>query len=452
MGNLVVKSNSLIDSSFDLGLTEQRIVLLAILQARSLDITIEAGTRLRVNAHEYAEIYNTNLNNAHMILKKVSKSLLNRQFVWYDKDAKGLERKNISQFVDTISYIDGANAVEVVFGLSMTPHILNLTSHFTSYEIGQTSNLNTYGLRLYEMLIKYKRHDKKMQISLDELREKLKIPADKYLRPFDFRSKVVNTAVKEINDNTDITVKVKNIKQLRSIAGFEFQYTMKKSKDVSEEVEPEPVSAPTIENQVAPEVQNAEPTPVEEHAPCTTDDYWTQLEKELGICTPSEPTILHELEPMIVEPVTELAPEPEKDPLIAPPPKRKINVERPNTISEQTWEDFLAMKRQQKMPMNKSAWDVMFTDICLASEQSGMTHDAIVKRWIARGWRFFEPSFIKNTNQPYSSQPRGQYHDNQPSAPDLSRSRSSTAYVANLANARAVRQGYTTNPTERTVN
>ena len=47
---LIVKDNALINASYNLDTVEQRLILLAILQARETRTGIDANTRLRIHA------------------------------------------------------------------------------------------------------------------------------------------------------------------------------------------------------------------------------------------------------------------------------------------------------------------------------------------------------------------------------------------------------------------
>ena len=52
---LVTKDNSLIGASYSLGVVEQRLIFLAIIEAREQKTLIEAGGLLRIYAQSYAK-------------------------------------------------------------------------------------------------------------------------------------------------------------------------------------------------------------------------------------------------------------------------------------------------------------------------------------------------------------------------------------------------------------
>ena len=72
---LVVKDNSLINASYSLGLVEQRIMLLAIVEARETGQGIDTDTFLEVHAQHYADRFDINVNNAYSMLSEATQTL-----------------------------------------------------------------------------------------------------------------------------------------------------------------------------------------------------------------------------------------------------------------------------------------------------------------------------------------------------------------------------------------
>jgi hypothetical protein len=54
---LVVKSNALIQASYTLGLVEQRLILMSIVQARESGAGITAESILEIRAQDYADLF-----------------------------------------------------------------------------------------------------------------------------------------------------------------------------------------------------------------------------------------------------------------------------------------------------------------------------------------------------------------------------------------------------------
>ena len=69
MSELVVKDNGLINASYSLALAEQRLILLAIVEARRSGKGLEEGSLLTIHAKDYAKQYNTNIDTVYQVLK-----------------------------------------------------------------------------------------------------------------------------------------------------------------------------------------------------------------------------------------------------------------------------------------------------------------------------------------------------------------------------------------------
>ena len=80
MRDLVVKDNALINASYNLDLVEQRLVLLAIVEARESGRGINANDPLEVHAESYINQFNVARQTAYQALKDACKDLFARQF------------------------------------------------------------------------------------------------------------------------------------------------------------------------------------------------------------------------------------------------------------------------------------------------------------------------------------------------------------------------------------
>ena len=80
-------------------------------------------------------------------------------------------------------------------------------------EITQVANLQSrYAMRLYEFLIRFKT-TKKLEISIEDLRFRFGLLEHEYKAMGDFKKFVLDLAVKQINEHTDITVKYEQHKK-----------------------------------------------------------------------------------------------------------------------------------------------------------------------------------------------------------------------------------------------
>ena len=222
---LVVKDNILVEASYSLDLVEQRILLLSIITARENNQKIELGKPLIIHASKYAEVFNVDKKSAYDVLKSGADGLIGKSFSYYENN-----KSSKSNWVDTVAYVENGGFIEVIFTTKVVAFISELERRFTAYDINQVANLkNKYALRLYESLIQFKSVGK-LNISLIELRERLGIESDSYSQMAMFKVRVLDLAVKQISDNTDIEVNYKQHKKGRTITGFTFTFKQKASK------------------------------------------------------------------------------------------------------------------------------------------------------------------------------------------------------------------------------
>jgi len=228
---IVVKDNALINASYNLDTVEQRLILLAILQARETKTGIDANTRLRIHASDYMDRFNVSKHAAYKALKTAVTNLFGRQFSYLTLDEKtGKSKKVISRWVQNIAYIDDAAILEVTFTMDVVPLITRLEQQFTSYQLKQVTQLTgKYAIRLYELLIAWRDVGKTPLFEISDFRSKLGLGVDDYPRIDTFKRRVLESAVKQINEHTDIIVKVEQHKEGRSIYGFSFFFKQKKS-------------------------------------------------------------------------------------------------------------------------------------------------------------------------------------------------------------------------------
>ena len=226
---LVVKDNALINASYNLELTEQRLIMLAIINARELGQGITADSKLEIHASDYAKLFNVSADASYKALKEAVNNLFNRQFSYtaeYKRTGKiGIVR---SRWVSRIFYVDDLALLEITFAPDVVPLITRLEEQFTKYEAKQVAHLTSkYATRLYEILISWREVGKTPIFELQQLRKNLGVEDDEYQRMHHFKSRVLETAITQINEHTDIKATYEQHKQGRTITGFSFKFKQK---------------------------------------------------------------------------------------------------------------------------------------------------------------------------------------------------------------------------------
>lgn len=229
MGNLIVKDNALIEASHKLSESEQRLVLLAILKGREFCDSIEElkDKELIIHAEDYMKAFGVERQSAYESLKKAVLGLFEAKWGYRFVNSKGNIEVAYERFTQSAKYVENEATVKFMFANSIIPMLVELERNFTSYEIEQVANLQSrYAMRLYECLIRFKA-SKLLNITLDELRFRFGLLNTEYKVMSDFKKRVLDMAVKDINDNTDITVSYDQHKQGRTITSFTFKFKQK---------------------------------------------------------------------------------------------------------------------------------------------------------------------------------------------------------------------------------
>ena len=221
--NIIVKDNALINASYQLDLVEQRLILLAIIKSRQDHESICATSNISVSSSDYMSNFKVVKSTAYQALKDACKSLFTREFSYIDTTNSGKKKLTQSRWVSEISYIEEEAVVELFFAPSVIPFISNLEKRFTSYELEQVSNLSSsYATRLYEILIAWRSSQRTPIFTIEDFRKKLGVGESKYIKMTNFKARVLDLAIQQINEHTDITVKYLQHTSGRKIKGISF--------------------------------------------------------------------------------------------------------------------------------------------------------------------------------------------------------------------------------------
>ncbi|NHA10729.1 replication initiation protein RepM [Enterobacter roggenkampii] len=190
---------------------------------------------------DYLQQCRVHRNTAYQALKDACDDLFARQFSYQSLSEKGNTINHKSRWVSEVAYIDNEAVVRLIFAPAIVPLITRLEEQFTKYEIQQISNLTSaYAVRLYEILIAWRSTGKTPLITMYDFRQKIGVLETEYKRMYDFKKYVLDIALKQVNEHTDIIVKVEQHKTGRSITGFSFSFKQKKSATHSVESKRDP--------------------------------------------------------------------------------------------------------------------------------------------------------------------------------------------------------------------
>ena len=259
--DLVVKDNALIEASYRLSLTEQRLILCGIVEARENQRGLSGDTFATVTAKRFVELFpDSSLDSAYHMLKDACDSLMRRQVTLGGIDeATGNPCIDKVQWVSRARYVPRSALIRLRFSEEMAPLITRLEKEFTFYRLEFVSKLSSvHAVRIYELLLQYREIGER-SFDLADLKRILGLDSSEYggrSGVSDFKKRVVDVAVKQINEHTDIRVDYQNIKDGRSVVGLVF--TIKQKPEPKAKAKPKPKQIKMPESVTIPVIRNSD--------------------------------------------------------------------------------------------------------------------------------------------------------------------------------------------------
>ncbi len=217
--NHVVKSNQVIEASYQLSAVEQRIVLAAISRIpKNQPITDDELYPVSVNELKQLGVHE---KTAYRDLKEGINRLYERS-INLSIDDKSIKMR----WVQEIQFLDSQSVIGIRFSKPILPFISNLSREFTKYALSDIAGINSgYGIRIYELLVQYRQIGKR-EISVENLRTMLEL-GKKYPLFADFKKRVIDTAVDQINECSPLKVTYEQKKTGRKVTHILFAFKEK---------------------------------------------------------------------------------------------------------------------------------------------------------------------------------------------------------------------------------
>ena len=229
----VFKTNKLIEARYNLNLVEQKLILYAASQVNCF--TGEDFTILKMPVSEFFSIIgNDEKSKNHTYIKNLAKGLMSKQLEINYPNGNW----EIIQWLSRCKYGSEEAIIEIEFSKYMKPYLLKLEEHYKGYPLREVMQLGSkYSIRLYELLIQWEyTNHKSLTITVEELRKKMGVEDTEYKRFTKLEDRVIRTAVKELNNISNIFVTYEKIKLGRRIDKIKFKFSVKENeKSIAEE-------------------------------------------------------------------------------------------------------------------------------------------------------------------------------------------------------------------------
>lgn len=196
----IYNSNDIVESSYQITLNEQRVLLACIAQ---IDGTKPPSNAFKLNAKDFATVFEVSEDRTYSELNKVADHLAAR-WVYILNPQIDVSMRKI-RWISSIDYgLEGTGELTLKFSPEITPYLFELKEKYTCYSLGNVCGMTSiYGVRLYELLTQHKQF-KKRKFELSELKEILGVAPDTYSDIRNFKARVITPAVKNVNQYSDL--------------------------------------------------------------------------------------------------------------------------------------------------------------------------------------------------------------------------------------------------------
>lgn len=214
-----VMANDVIKGKQEMTLQEARILRLVITQVAKEDKDLKTYT---CNIKDLAVFLQISDANLYRDIRDICKGLLKRTVDITTGNPR--EPWESFQWVQLARY-DGNGSITLMLSEQIKPYVLELDRYFTRYQLENILEMNSfYAIRLYELLKcdDFKEHEEFREYTVKFLREFFSCE-EKYKLFSDFKRWVLNIAVREINEKSDLEIRdVSYIKSGRKVIGIRF--------------------------------------------------------------------------------------------------------------------------------------------------------------------------------------------------------------------------------------
>lgn len=214
MTNLIVyKDNYLIEASYKLTLIEQRLMLYCISKLNPK----KPERKLTILVEDFIKQFpDVSKKHAYGQIKQAIETL-------YGRSIKVKDPCSVEEFrwISAKKYYVDQGSATISFSDEVMPYLCQLEKQFTKYQLRNISAFKrTYSIRLYELLTQY-RTLKSRIISVSDLRIALQLD-NKFLEFKELKRKVIEPAINEINEKSDLLIGYELIKKGRSVDSIKF--------------------------------------------------------------------------------------------------------------------------------------------------------------------------------------------------------------------------------------
>jgi plasmid replication initiation protein len=220
--DLIEQLNDIIMAQYDMSLYERRIFI-KVIELMPLELPEFNGKRVMeeiiIDAREIIEANGLKGESAYMELKKATASLI--KHVCKISESDGLLQVAL---LSSAKYLKGKGQIILKFDSNLHPYLLKLKNQFSTFQLEKLINFKSYYSQcLYELLKKVQKPNGTFVISVEQLRNILKIEETEYKRYYDLKRYVIQQAQKELTEH-DVSFLFNERKQGKKVIAIQFVF------------------------------------------------------------------------------------------------------------------------------------------------------------------------------------------------------------------------------------
>ena len=222
-GNYVVQANSLIGGRQALKLNSAKLVRAAIMQVVKNDIELKPYV---ISINDLADLIGVSPSNIYRDIEDITNDIISNPV--YIRKEIGTKISWLKIPWETRCEYQSDAGVAIKLNDELKPFLINLKEHYTQYTLDNILAMKSvYGIRIFEMLqeriseIMMPQDGVTIELSVQTIRECCDCE-DKYKTFSNFKARVIDIAIKEINRVTVYHVTYRYIKKGRAVVGIAF--------------------------------------------------------------------------------------------------------------------------------------------------------------------------------------------------------------------------------------
>jgi plasmid replication initiation protein len=223
----VVKHNKIVDAGYSMTIYEQRVLLSCIAKIDSTK-ALDDSHIFEVSVDDIADLIDLRKDAVYEHLKQTCDKLFKREILIELQGKNEKIRTLKTRWVYGIGYVENEGKIQLRFTPEIMPYLTQISRDFTQYKLSNILKFKcNYSIRLYELICRWMNAEH--TVDLVWLKDKFQLN-DKYPVLADFKKRVIDPAIAEINLHSDMNISYAQIKTGREVTAFKFSYSPKVEK------------------------------------------------------------------------------------------------------------------------------------------------------------------------------------------------------------------------------